>query len=378
MSVFDCVVAGAGIEGSATAYYLAKNGFRTLLLEQFPLPHSRGSSHGQSRIIRKAYRQPIFAEMMKEAYPMWKDLEIESATILQRTTGVLLMGTNRKKYLASVKSALSSNNIKYKEISPEKIKEIFNVTMYPDSSAIIEPEGGFLKADLALRTFQKEFVKLGGLLLDETQLLSIEPGKIITLHTNRGAYVARNVILCLGPWAGDFLRRMGLQLPLKPIRTSVGYYKEKLPFQYGLGRFLPFLYDTESTHFYGIPSNEYPGLVKVALHNGPDIEPDKRDQVKGDWVMRTCNQFVRDVFPGLEPVPSIVEHCIYTNTPDEYFILDRHPNHPNVIVGAGFSGHGFKLAPVVGKILGDLAMKNPPTYDLSYFRIDRFHPKASL
>ncbi|XP_014786226.1 peroxisomal sarcosine oxidase isoform X1 [Octopus bimaculoides] len=378
-AVYDAIVVGAGINGSSTAHYLQKNGYRTLLLEQFPLPHSRGSSHGQSRITRKAYFQEIFAEMMKEAYPMWAQLERDSETQLYKKSQLLVMSTPQSSYMDTVKRVLIDKKMTFKDVPADRLLKEFNIKVPAGSKALIEPEGGILRADQALMTFQNQFKKLGGKIIDGTPVLSVEPGEIIKLHTTKGMFQSRNVVLCQGSWAKIFFNQLGIDFPLKPMKISVGYFKSKVPGQYELKNNFPaFYYGNGIDEFYGLPAEEYPGMLKLFLHHGPEIDPNKRDQVDSRYTIEKCEQLVKDIFPGLELHPSIIETCIYTMTPDEQFVLDRHPKFPNLILGAGFSGHGFKLAPVTGKILGEMVMNKRPSYDMSHFRLDRFSRKSLL
>eukprot|EP00106_Octopus_bimaculoides_P018798 XP_014786240.1 PREDICTED: peroxisomal sarcosine oxidase-like isoform X2 [Octopus bimaculoides] len=376
-AVYDAIVVGAGINGSSTAHYLQKNGYRTLLLEQFPLPHTRGSSHGQSRIIRKAYLQEIFASMMREAYPMWEQLERDSGTQIYTKRKFLVMCDKQSNYVDRVRKTLSTCNMAFEDVSNERLLNEFNIKLTPGSKAIIDPEGGILHADKALSTYQDQFVKKGGTLIDETRVLSIIPGQTNQLNTSKGTFQGRNIVLCLGPWAKSYFQQLGIEFPLKVMRISVGYYKQKpvVGRQKQIDAPLK-LYAKGHDEFYGLPEKEYPGLVKFCLHKGPEVQPDHRDQVNSDWTLEKCKRVIEESFLGLEPEPSIVESCLYTMTPDELFVLDRHPKYRNIILAAGFSGHGFKLAPVTGKILGEMAMNKAPSYDLNHFRLDRFTRKS--
>ncbi|XP_029651354.1 peroxisomal sarcosine oxidase-like [Octopus sinensis] len=378
-AMYDAIVVGAGINGSSTAHYLQKNGYRTLLLEQFPLPHTRGSSHGQSRITRKAYFQEIFAEMMKEAYPMWAQLERDSDTQLYKKSQLLVISTPQSSYMDEVKRVLIKMKMTFKDVPADRLLKEFCIKVPAGSKALIEPEGGILLADRALMTFQDQFKKLGGKIIDGTPVLSVEPGEIVKLHTTKGIFQSRNVVLCQGSWAKMFFNQLGITFPLKPMKISVAYFKSKVPGKYELKNNFPaFYYGNGVDEFYGLPAEEYPGMLKLFLHHGPEIHPDQRDQVDSRYTIEKSKQLVKDIFPGLEPLPSIIETCIYTMTPDEQFVLDRHPKFPNLILGAGFSGHGFKLAPVTGKILGDMVMNKRPSYDMSHFRLDRFSRKSLL
>ncbi|XP_071094288.1 peroxisomal sarcosine oxidase-like isoform X3 [Haliotis cracherodii] len=330
--IYDVVVVGAGVEGSAAAYYLAKRGKKTLLLEQFPLPHSRGSSHGQSRITRKAYSQDFYTEMMHEATDIWRQLEREAGWEVFRQTGFIAIGQYKGDFLEDNISSLKRNNAQFEYLTPVDFRRRYPMLRYPnDFSCVADPDGGILRADKALMAYQTMFKTFGGRLIDGAMVTNIKRGNIVTLETPNATYRGRSVIICPGPWASQILRPFGVKLPLK-----------------------------------------------ICLHSGPDIDTELRDQADDKWVIDLMKGYVREHFPSLEPSPSIVETCIYTNTPDEHPVLDYIPGNRNIVVGVGFSGHGFKLSPVVGKVLGQLACGETPSYSLTPFRIDRFPPQAGL
>uniref|UniRef100_UPI00398EF6E3 peroxisomal sarcosine oxidase n=1 Tax=Pristiophorus japonicus TaxID=55135 RepID=UPI00398EF6E3 len=375
---FDTIVIGAGIQGSYTAYHLSKNK-KALLIDQFALPHSRGSSHGQTRIIRKSYNKACYTEMMTECYQLWKQLEAEANAELFRQTGLLVLGTEEDPEFQSMKSTLVVNKIPMESLTSEELSRRFPAVNLPkEVSAVLDKTAGTLYADRALKTIQDLFRRLGGTIRDGEQVVDIQPGSLVTVTTTTGIYRAKSLVITAGPWTNKLLKLVGLQLPLKTLRIVVCYWKEKVPGTYGISKgfpcFIRISRDTNQHHFYGLPSNEYPGLIKVCYHSGSGVDPDERDVIfqQPSQDVKLVSDFLSEEFPGLDPKPSIVEYCMYTVTPDQDFILDHHPEHSNIIIGAGFSGHGFKLAPVVGKVLCELSIGKKPSYNLSPFKIQRF------
>lgn len=221
--------------------------------------------------------------------------------------------------------------------------------------------------------------QLGVIVRDGEKVMEIKPGLPVVVKTTSRSYQAKSLIITAGPWTNQLLRPLGVELPLQTLRINVCYWREKVPGSYGVSQAFPcFLgldFSLAPHHIYGLPSGEYPGLMKVCYHHGNNADPEERDcptafsDIKDVHIL---SRFVRDRLPDLEPEPAVMEHCMYTNTPDKHFILDRHPKYDNIVIGAGFSGHGFKLSPVVGKILYELSMKLTPSYDLTPFRISRF------
>ncbi|XP_078703496.1 peroxisomal sarcosine oxidase-like [Branchiostoma floridae x Branchiostoma belcheri] len=257
--VWDAVVVGAR---SATAFHLAKNCCQTLLIEQFPLPHSRGSSHGASRIIRKAYVQQHYARMMNEAYPIWEQVERETGTQLYIKTGGMLVGPGSSQELSETERSLSGAGSEFERLSSDDLKLRFpNLSFPADYRAVLDPEAGVLKADKALRCFQDLFVKYGGRIHDEEKVVWIDPGDVVTVHTSKSTYKTRKLLLLPGPWAGKLLGPLGLHPPLKPTRVSVLYWREKGPGTYSPKKGFPIFMD--AAHVYALPTLEYPGIFKV-------------------------------------------------------------------------------------------------------------------
>ncbi|XP_041732898.1 peroxisomal sarcosine oxidase-like isoform X1 [Coregonus clupeaformis] len=165
---------------------------------------------------------------------------------------------------------------------------------------------------------------------------------------------------------------------------NVCYWREKVPGSYNVQHRFPCFIQLESEeakhYIYGLPSNEYPGLMKICCHKGPETDPDERDRQTERGDIDILQRYIIRCFPGLVPIPAVVESCMYTVTPDNHFVLAHHPTHSNIVIGAGFSGHGFKFGPIVGKLLCELSQGEVPSYDLSPFRIRRFqaHSKSAL
>ncbi|KAM6242194.1 peroxisomal sarcosine oxidase [Porphyrio hochstetteri] len=368
---YDAIVIGAGIQGSFTAYHLAQRRRNVLLLEQFLLPHSRGSSHGQSRITRSAYAQDHYARMMPDSFRLWQQLEAEAGTSLYRCTGLVTLGPVGDPELEGCRRSLGAGAV----LDATALGQRFpGLRLHAGEVALWDSTAGVLFAARALRAVQDVFRRLGGTLRDGEKVLCIEPGAVLTVTTTAGVYRARRLIITAGSWTSALLAPLGLHLPLQPLRIDVCYWREKEsgspgPCFMALGL-------SQAPHgIYGLPSLEYPGLVKVCYHHGSPTDPEERDRVPPGAPrpdVTRLSSFISSYLPGLEPQPAVVETCLYTNTPDEDFILDRHPKFSNIVIGAGFSGHGFKLAPVVGKLLCELSLGEEPSHSMAPFAITRF------
>ncbi|XP_064612435.1 peroxisomal sarcosine oxidase-like [Liolophura sinensis] len=378
--VFDVVVVGAGIMGSSTAYYLVNQGRKVLLLEQFRLPHTRGSSHGQSRGFRKAYPQKFYANMTDEALEAWNRLERESGTSLYRRTGLLVVGKKGSQCLEETDVTLKQTNCSHERLSHAQMTKRYPQFSYPDNyEGVLDHTAGILWASAAVLAYQTVFRCRGGVLNDGDKVLRIIPADISEVVTSRARYKTRSVIITAGPWTNKILKDLGLSLPLKTLRTYLPYWRVAPNGGMSIeDKSAPCMSekigpDADENYVYHSPSAEYPGHVKIALHDGPEADPENPDETSQDDVIGKLADYIRSHLPFVHAKkPSIVEPCMYTMTPDHHFVLDRHPRYRNIIIGAGFSGHGFKMAPVVGKVLGQLSLGQSPSYDLTPFRISRF------
>jgi len=382
MTPWDVIVIGAGIEGSATAYQLALMGRKTLQLEQFTLPHSRGSSHGHSRITRKAYPEEFYARMMLEAYQTWADLEKSVGKKLYTQAGCVHIDKIGSKEMSDVEKSLASINCRALCLDAAGLSKRYPAMQFDSSyAAVVDPDGGILAADKCLSSFQSEFRRLGGVLQDSEPVLRITPSSsLVTVQTTKDTYTANSVVIAAGSWTNKLIDPLGLHLPLRVQRVVVFYWKAlQKGFEVADGFPTFIVPDGPDREMWGLPVFEYPGFVKIAYHGGHEIDSAQRDiyDTKDTQYLDYAVNFVRTHLKGLEPRPSIMETCIYSCTPDNNFILDRHPKFKNIIIGAGFSGHGFKLSPVVGKVLAELATFKKPSYCLDPFAISRFYTPDS-
>ncbi|NXF11161.1 SOX oxidase, partial [Smithornis capensis] len=375
-AIYDAIVIGAGIQGSFTAYHLAQRHKDTLLLEQFFLPHSRGSSHGQSRIIRSAYPQEHYSRMMPDSFHLWQQLEAEAGTSLYRQTGLVVLGPAGDPELEGCRRSLGGDKV----LDAAALAQRFpGFRLHAGEVAVFDSTAGVLFADKALRAVQEVFRRHGGTIRDGEKVLRIEPGATVTVTTTAGVYRAPRLIITTGAWTGALVESLGLQLPLQPLRIDVCYWREKEPGSIGTRSVTPCFLTlglSQAPHgIYGLPALEYPGMFKLCHHHGSPTDPEKRDQALSGASrpdIGILSNFITSYLPKLEPQPAVMETCLYTNTPDEDFILDRHPKFSNIVIGAGFSGHGFKFAPVVGKLLCELSLGEEPSHNLAPFSITRF------
>lgn len=365
---YDAIVIGAGAMGSAAAYYLGQRGLKTLLVEQFALDHQLGSSYGISRIIRYAYDHPHYIQMAHATYPLWRDLEAKSGETLMTITGGLDFGSADHPRLVATRQAMTTMQIPFETFSPNEVAQRFAIHLEDGMIGLYQPDAGFVRASLAVKTH----VRLSGAtLLENCAVQKIKPhAQGAEIETSQGDFSAQFLVVTGGSWAGRLLPE--LNLPLTPTREPLVFFQtasnpafspEKMPITICWGE----------DHFYTIPEVDGTGF-KAARHcSDAHVNPDTVDRTVETDYLEIVGGHVAKHFPQLanQPVQS-ARVCLYTMTPDEHFILDRHPEFPQIAIGAGFSGHGFKFSTLIGKLLADLATQQKIDLALDLFQVARF------
>jgi sarcosine oxidase len=347
------VVVGAGIMGSATASALARAGREVVLVERFRLGHRQGSSHGAARIFRFSYPDPLYVGMMQEALPLWRRIEEETGETILTVTGGLDGGLGVERNAA----AMAARGVDFERIDGAEVVSRFPALgAEPGEPFLFQAEGGTVAADVALRAFLSSAVARGVELDEETRVVAVKPGDdAVDIDTEAGSYRARMAVVTAGAWARGLLAPAGIDLPVRPTRETVAYFRldESIP--------VPTLIEWADRFNYALPS---PGEgVKAAEHGvGPEIDPDLEGEPNQGSVARV-RSWIRRRYPAADPEPHLVETCLYTNTEDESFVLER---RGRLVVGSPCSGHGFKFAPLIGERLASLAggglRKSVPTH----------------
>jgi sarcosine oxidase len=324
----EIAVVGAGIMGSATAYALAREGRDVTLYEQFEVGHTRGSSHGRSRIVRLAYPDVEFVELARESFSGWRELEREAGVELLELNGLLELVDDLAQGSGA---ALDAAGADYELLPADAARARWPVGVPEGWTALFQPEAGIVRADLAHRAFVEQAVAYGATLREHVRLDSLD------------AIEADVLVVTAGPWVTEFFS----DLPLKVTRETIVYFHRD-------GAPLPSVVQldpvTRGHALYSLHDPVY-GLKAGVHHAGAEIAPDDEggpdpalvDRV-AEWVSRT--------YLDADPEPVAAETCIYTTTPDERFILER---RGRVVIGSACSGHGFKFAPAIGRRLAQMA-----------------------
>lgn len=380
---FDAIVLGAGGMGSAAAYYLAKAGQRVLLLEQFELDHKNGSSYGFSRVIRYSYDDPIYINLMRAAYPLWFALQNEADETLYVKTGGLDFGFPDQESFQVLKHSMDEAKLPYEHLSLADVGDRFPQFQLDEGmEALYQDATGLLKTSRCVLTHIRLAQQRGATVIDQTPVVQIVPSASgVEVSTATETFTADRLVITAGSWAKSLLAEQGIHLPLKIMPCQLGFYQPNQPEQFQPGRFPVFFGHMTGDYGempYGIPHEDPAIGLKVTTFYGWDTveQPSEVDYTPSDeWVERMRN-FCRRYIPDAAGPTVSTRRCLYTLTPDKHFIVDQHPHYPHIVVGAGFSGHGFKFTTLIGKMLSELALDGHTPYDTSLFKLSRFQGVA--
>ena len=373
--MFDIIIVGLGAMGSSAAYHLSRRGLRVLGLDRFGVGHTFGSSHGKSRIIREAYfENPLYVPLVQRAYECWADLEAQSGRRLLTSTGGLMMGPAAGTIVGGARASAVQHGLQFEELSAADIRKRFPAFRPAvDDVAIWEPRAGVLDPEAAIEAHLALARSHGAELhFDEpVQRWSEQRDGRITLQTATGTYEGAKLVIASGAWVAGLVPE--LALPVVIERNVVHWFEPSAPSAaFGPANLPIFIHEYEPTHaWYGFP--DLGDGVKFALHHQGETTTAEtvRREVAPAEVERV--RAIADRFlPGAAGRVRESVVCLYSNTPDEHFILDRHPAHSAVIVASPCSGHGFKFSSVIGETIADLAIDGATRFDLSPFRLGRW------
>lgn len=372
---YDVVVVGLGATGSATIRELAGRGLSVLGVDRFAPDHRRGSSHGESRLIRSLYHEGAgYVPLLRDAYEGWRALEEESGEALLLETGVVAVGAAAGPLVTGCLTTSEEHGLDHRELPAGELRERFPAfRLPPGRTAILDPAGGVLLARRCLSALRAGARRAGAELRFGTAVLGwSRDGGSLAVETEAGPVHTGALVVAAGGWTADLVEET--RLPLTVERQTTHRFPPPAGVPCGPDRFPGFLLEREAGEAlaYGIP--DLGRGVKVALHHGGE-EADRPEDVRREVDPEEAGKARRAVEPllpgpGRSPVDSRV--CLYTDTPDGDFLIDRLEGEPPVILATGFSGHGFKFAPAVGRVAADLAEGRRAPFDLDPFRLGRW------
>jgi sarcosine oxidase len=372
--LFDVIVIGVGGMGSAAVYHLARRGRRVLGLEQFDIPHDLGSSHGLTRIIRLAYAEGAqYVPLLRRSYELWRELEHVSGERLLFVTGGIDAGGATGATIRGVLKSCRRYELPYETLTSSALHARYPGYRFPHGIvSVYQPESGFLLPERCIVAHVEAAQRLGAAVHARERVVEWKPdGARFVVTTDRGVYRSRKLVLTAGSWAGALVPQ--LRNAAVPERQVLLWTQPRVPEHFQLGRFPIFNLEAAEGRFYGFPVHGGPGFKIGKYHHlNESVDPDR--------VNRMCTQIdeaqmrvaIRRYFPDADGPTMAMKTCLFTNTPDEHFILDGHPDYPGrVAIAAGFSGHGFKFCSVVGEIMADLVVDGRSPLDLRSFRLSR-------
>jgi sarcosine oxidase len=371
--MYDVVVCGLGVMGSAALYHLARRGDHVLGLERFAQGHDRGSSHGETRIIRLAYfEHPSYVPLVRRAYELWRELERDSGHRLLHVTGIAEIGPPESTLIAGTLAAARQHDIPHEVLAASELTQRYPAfRLPPHFVGVTQADGGFLEAEASVQTLLALAAKHGADIRFGTPVRAIEATNDKARIVTDGEVVeCTTAIVAAGPWAASLLPNAAL--PLRVTRQVMGWFAPTRTGDFEPGRFPVFLIEGAHGTHYGFPLHG--AGIKVAKHHHEDaaVDPDTYDRnvsARDEALIRAA---VADHLPGADGPLIDAKTCLYTVAPDGDFIIDRLPDAAAVILASPCSGHGFKFAPAIGESLADLATGRPPRCDISRFGITRF------
>lgn len=372
---YDVIVVGVGGMGAAACYHLARRGQRVLGLERFDIPHAHGSSHGVTRIIRLAYYEsPAYVPLLRRAFALWRELGEAAGERLLVTTGSLDAGYEGSGVFEGSLASCLEHGLKHEVLTGAEVNRRFPGYRLPDTHrALLQPDGGFVLSERAIVAHVTLAQRHGADIRAREAMTGWAPlpGGGVRVTTARGSYEAGRLVLSPGAWIGDLVPE--LAAVAVPERQVLGWFQPDDPANFGPERFPVLNLMVEEGRYYLLPVFGVPGL-KIGLyhHLGETGHADaisREVTPEDEAVLRRC---ISRYFPRADGPTMALHACMFTNTPDEHFIIDTLPAHPEVIVASPCSGHGYKFASVVGEILADLATTGKSRFDLSMFRLGRF------
>ncbi len=365
---YDVAIVGLGALGSAAACHLARLGQRVLGLERFGPAHAFGSSHGRSRIIRQAYfEHPLYVPLVQRAQVLWRELEQQSKLSLLRTTGGLMIGAPDSVLVEGALRSAREHGLAHAVLTAEQVRARFPALHVPPHQiAVWEPDAGVLDPQACIEAHLEQARAHGATLRFDEPLIGWQAdGDGVRLHTASGEYRAAQLLLCAGAWLPTLLP--ALALPLSIERQVMLWFTPLDPALFTPAACPLHLWQLDDGRFfYGLPDTG--DGVKLALHHGGEITTaDTLRREVGDGEVAAIRGLARRLLPRADGALRETTVCMYTNTPDEHFLIDRHPEHAQVLIASACSGHGFKFSSCLGELLARRLSGRPPAFDLSVF-----------
>ncbi|HYY38119.1 MAG TPA: N-methyl-L-tryptophan oxidase [Xanthobacteraceae bacterium] len=376
MSQFDVVVCGLGAMGSAALHHVARRGKRVLGLERYAPGHDRGSSHGETRIIRLGYfEHPSYVPLLRHAYTLWRELEAAAGRTLLYTTGIAEIGPPNSALIKGTLACAQVHGLRHEVLAATDLMRRFPVfRVPPDYLAVLQADGGILQAEACVAAQLALATKAGAEIHSGETVGAVESrADHVRVVTDRDNIDAGAAIIAAGPWVRSLLP--GLAAPLRVTREVMGWFEPTDARLFSGSRLPVFIIESRHGMHYGIPPREtVQAGIKIAKHHhrNETVDADAYDRTVSAEDEALIRAALADHLPAANGRLIAAKTCLYTMAPDGHFVIDRLPGAPNIIVASPCSGHGFKFAPVIGEILADLAIRGATAHDIARFSLGRF------
>jgi len=371
---YDCIVLGLGGVGSSVLFHLARRGFRVCGLEQYGPVHDQGSSHGETRVFRKAYfEHPDYVPLLHRAGDLWADLEESSGRRLYWATGVLLSGPPSGEAIPGSLASAAQHGLEIRQFSAQAARDEWPMLRFPDAHQIIfEPDAGVLAVEKCVAAHLHQADVHGAhARFNEAVCEWRVSSSQVTVTTAAGQYSAGALVLTAGAWSA--LQLADSLPPIQVLHKIQQWHRVENARREQVKRLPAFLFETDKGTFYGVPSLDATA-IKIARHTGgtPVDDPSTVTDAAIRNEQTPCTDFARGALAGISSEPERSCGCLYTMSPDGHFIVDRHPEYERVFVTAGLSGHGFKFASVLGEVVADLVTSGETELPVAFLGLDRF------
>ena len=370
---YDVIVVGVGGMGSSASFHLAQRGLRVLALEQFNIPHALGSSHGITRIIRLGYYEdPSYTPLVRRALELWKELQTHVDERLYYETGSIDAGASGDLTFEGSLSACKLHNLPYEILDSQQVEQRFPAYKLPKNSfSVFQRDGGFLLPERCIVSHVMAAQALGAQIQAREEVLewNTTPNGVRVL-TNQGTYEAGQLVFTAGAWMGELVREMGLFTKVE--RQVLGWFQPLVRDIFSPTKFPVFNLQVPEGRYYGLPEFSVPGFKLGRYHHLDEgIAPKDLSQICSKEDELVLRDIVAKYFPMGNGATMALAPCMFTNTVDEHFIIDRHPDHSQVLMVSPCSGHGFKFCSVVGEVVADLVEKGSTKHDISLFKMKK-------
>jgi len=371
---YDIIVVGIGGMGSSALLHLAKRGIKVCGLEQFKPGHDRGSTHGDSRIVRKAYfLDPSYVPLMHRSYELMGELEQHCGEKLFHNVGLLSAGVIGSPFHRGMERCFATHGLPHECWTTKEAKQHYPQIHLPEDSVIyFDPAGGYANPEAVVLAHTRSAIENGATLLTEERMLDWKAnGNGVEVKTSRQTLHADKIILTTGGWIIPELQQLGISMSLKRKVQVWFSVKDIQPF---LPENCPvFILKNNDGDFYGFPTLDGKTIKTAETSGGTDLESadHQHDRLLPEDY-ENLTRFMKNTFGDL--IKEHVQHkeCLQTFTDDQNFIVDTHPAHSQVILCSPCSGHGFKFVPVMGELLANMSEGKPQQLDISLFKINRF------